>query len=203
MTTHTLRARAGRVIGRDHILRAANCQDAFALIERPEVLVGVVCDGCGEGAHSEVGATLGAAFISAQISRLIAEGVKNGVMGVGRKRLSFREVGIPQGRKGGSLGEEADEDRASRTPEDGEIAVGEGLAEKQGAPKDSDGGGEKQRGCSQDRSTPGAGPGGHTQPLLLSSSHSENRSNDHVLTTCPAGIRARRATAREYLTNSR
>ncbi|CAG1015669.1 hypothetical protein ANRL4_05559 [Anaerolineae bacterium] len=78
MTTHTLRARAGRVIGRDHILRAANCQDAFALIERPEVLVGVVCDGCGEGAHSEVGATLGAAFISAQISRLIAEGVPVG-----------------------------------------------------------------------------------------------------------------------------
>lgn len=80
MTTHTLRARAGRVIGRDHILRAANCQDAFALIERPDALIGVVCDGCGEGTHSEVGASLGAAFISAQISRLIEERVPVGDM---------------------------------------------------------------------------------------------------------------------------
>lgn len=75
MTTHTLRARAGRVIGRDHILRAANCQDAFALIERPDALIGVICDGCGEGAQSEVGASLGAAFISAQINHLLDEGV--------------------------------------------------------------------------------------------------------------------------------
>jgi Protein phosphatase 2C len=74
----TMQTRAGSIIGRDHILRAANCQDAMSLLtfnfDGKAAAVGVVCDGCGEGTHSEVGATLAASFLAEQGAALLATG---------------------------------------------------------------------------------------------------------------------------------
>lgn len=59
---------SGTVQGRDHRLQGRNNQDAFFLLEREDVTVAIVCDGCSSGAHSEIGARLGAEYAA----RLIA-----------------------------------------------------------------------------------------------------------------------------------
>lgn len=55
----------GSVVGKDHIssgkvLVGKNNQDAIAIRRNQDVIVAVVCDGCGSGAHSELGAIWGA-----------------------------------------------------------------------------------------------------------------------------------------------
>lgn len=59
-----VRVVAASVPGTQHTLPGKplwkNNQDAFHVVERPGVVVGVVADGCSKGAHSEVGATVGA-----------------------------------------------------------------------------------------------------------------------------------------------
>ncbi|MGB1286975.1 MAG: protein phosphatase 2C domain-containing protein [Aggregatilineales bacterium] len=74
LLTKTIRLRSAQVIGRDHLLREVNCQDSHALVQTDDFIAGVVCDGCGEGQYSEVGATLGAKFIITQIINLLDEG---------------------------------------------------------------------------------------------------------------------------------
>lgn len=49
----------GSIVGRDHRLVAKNNQDAWAFDAFGGITVAVVADGCGSGAHSEVGAALG------------------------------------------------------------------------------------------------------------------------------------------------
>lgn len=58
---------AGGVSGRSHIAAGKANQDAYALRVESFGLCGVVCDGCGSGKRSEVGAALG--------SRIICENV--------------------------------------------------------------------------------------------------------------------------------
>jgi hypothetical protein len=70
--------RTGSLIGQQHQLSQRNCQDAWAfntfdLGEAGRFLVGLVCDGCGEGTHSEVGAKLLAEFCTHEIERLLWE----------------------------------------------------------------------------------------------------------------------------------
>src|SRR5208282_600799 len=66
---------AASVPGTQHTLPGKplwkNNQDAFHVVERPGVTVGVVADGCSKGAHSEVGATVGARVTA----RLVADAV--------------------------------------------------------------------------------------------------------------------------------
>lgn len=50
----------GRVPGADHRRTGTACQDAFAWTGSAQGLVATVCDGCGSGRSSEVGASLGA-----------------------------------------------------------------------------------------------------------------------------------------------
>lgn len=73
------RIRSGIVPGREHIRKGINCQDAFSVgefrIDDKEFNVGIVCDGCSEGAHSEVGSNLLATFIRNEVLMLIASGV--------------------------------------------------------------------------------------------------------------------------------
>lgn len=66
----------GTVGGRAHALAGKPNQDAYAWFVREdrELLVAVVCDGCGSGAHSEVGAQLGARLVTARLAARIAEG---------------------------------------------------------------------------------------------------------------------------------
>lgn len=55
-------------VGRSHLLLARNYQDALAVVDTPDCQIGVICDGCSEGAHSEAGATLGAALIASRLA---------------------------------------------------------------------------------------------------------------------------------------
>jgi hypothetical protein len=73
-TPFAYHARAGQVIGSDHAGRAANCQDAFALAEAPTYVAGFVCDGCGEGQRSEVGAALAAQFLASRAAEHLTAG---------------------------------------------------------------------------------------------------------------------------------
>lgn len=50
---------AGGIMGRDHRLASRNCQDDWYIAQDDVRTIGVVADGCGSGAHSEVGAQLG------------------------------------------------------------------------------------------------------------------------------------------------
>lgn len=70
-----IQAKAGQIIGRDHLLRQANCQDSYALFQSEKTTIGVVCDGCGSGSRSEVGATLTARFAVNMIARFLSDGV--------------------------------------------------------------------------------------------------------------------------------
>lgn len=69
-----IQIRAGQIIGRDHLLRQANSQDGSAVIETEKHVIGIVCDGCGDGKQSEVGAKLAANFLAGQAVDLLAEG---------------------------------------------------------------------------------------------------------------------------------
>ena len=51
---------AGTISGRDHVQTGRNNQDALHIGARDGISALVVCDGCGSGEHSEVGAWLGA-----------------------------------------------------------------------------------------------------------------------------------------------
>jgi hypothetical protein len=66
----------GTVVGREHYRLRANGQDAYRIERRGEVMVAVVCDGCGDpgSPHSEVGATLGARMIAHRLAALLAAG---------------------------------------------------------------------------------------------------------------------------------
>jgi hypothetical protein len=58
---------AASVIGRDHRHADRPCQDAFAIRAGAGGVVAVVADGCGSGAHSELGARLGANLLAAAL----------------------------------------------------------------------------------------------------------------------------------------
>jgi hypothetical protein len=64
----------GSVTGRSHALAGRCNQDAYAFRAEGDCLVAAVCDGCGSGAHSEVGAQLGARLVTAILLRRLAGG---------------------------------------------------------------------------------------------------------------------------------
>ncbi|MFH1430527.1 MAG: protein phosphatase 2C domain-containing protein [Candidatus Uhrbacteria bacterium] len=63
----------GSVIGRDHVRAGRNNQDAFAWHQDDDVTIAVVCDGCSDGKHNEVGAKLGAAFVVERLRHYCAK----------------------------------------------------------------------------------------------------------------------------------
>jgi hypothetical protein len=68
-----LQQRAGQIIGRDHLARQVNCQDALGMGQYGPYAVGIVCDGCSEGANSEVGAKLAARYLVEEAGRLLGQ----------------------------------------------------------------------------------------------------------------------------------
>jgi len=66
---------AAAVTGARHLRAARNGQDAAAAWRGERAAAVVVCDGCGAGAASEVGARLGAQLVIASLSRQLAAGV--------------------------------------------------------------------------------------------------------------------------------
>lgn len=60
---------AGSIAGRNHQRTGLNNQDAYYGFSSSEATIAVVCDGCGSGAHSEVGAKIGARSVAEAIRR--------------------------------------------------------------------------------------------------------------------------------------
>jgi len=65
----------GSIIGRNHVATGKNNQDAYRVVLRSQFIVAVVCDGCGSGKHSEVGAKLGAKIVTDAIADLLDQGM--------------------------------------------------------------------------------------------------------------------------------
>jgi serine/threonine protein phosphatase PrpC len=65
----------GSIIGRNHVLVGKNNQDAYRVVSNPKFIIAVVCDGCGSGKHSEVGAKLGARMVTDAIADLLNQGL--------------------------------------------------------------------------------------------------------------------------------
>jgi hypothetical protein len=63
---------AGSIAGRDHLLVGKNNQDAYYSRSTEPATIVVVCDGCGSGRHSEVGAKLGARLVVEALSTALA-----------------------------------------------------------------------------------------------------------------------------------
>jgi len=63
---------AGSVTGRDHLWAGRNNQDAYSWACLDQALLAVVCDGCGSGKHSEVGAQIGARLLVAAMTRALS-----------------------------------------------------------------------------------------------------------------------------------
>ncbi len=62
---------SGIVIGADHVKSKKNCQDAMLVIEKRDLVVAVVGDGCGDpvdSPYSEVGSRMGVTLIANQIA---------------------------------------------------------------------------------------------------------------------------------------
>ena len=60
---------AGTVSGRDHRQAGKNNHDAYVFSSDASGTVAVVCDGCGSGRHSEVGAKIGARLVAGALRR--------------------------------------------------------------------------------------------------------------------------------------
>ncbi len=75
-TKSSIATAAAAVTGARHLRVARNGQDAAAAWARGEVAAIVVCDGCGSGASSEVGARLGAQLVIAGLARRLREGAR-------------------------------------------------------------------------------------------------------------------------------
>ena len=63
---------AGSIAGRNHRRIGLNNQDAYYGFSSSEATLAVVCDGCGSGAHSEVGAKIGARLVVEAIRRSLS-----------------------------------------------------------------------------------------------------------------------------------
>jgi hypothetical protein len=66
---------AASVIGREHVRTGRNNQDSLHVCGEGDVLAAVVTDGCGSGAHSEVGAQLGARCVGRAVLSVLGQGV--------------------------------------------------------------------------------------------------------------------------------
>jgi serine/threonine protein phosphatase PrpC len=65
----------GSIIGRNHVLASKNNQDALRIVLWDQFMTAVVCDGCGSGKHSEVGAKLGSRMVTDAIADLLNQGL--------------------------------------------------------------------------------------------------------------------------------
>lgn len=62
--------------GHHHLYKGSNCQDAAAMITAPDIAIGIGCDGCGEGEHSEMGALATVNFALHEASQLHTAGYR-------------------------------------------------------------------------------------------------------------------------------
>lgn len=60
----------GSTIGHSHYKSRGNNQDNYYLIQRPELTIGVVCDGCGSSAFSEMGSRMGSWMVAKRLEEV-------------------------------------------------------------------------------------------------------------------------------------
>src|SRR5690242_4452666 len=77
---YTITAAGAAVTGARHLRAARNGQDAAAIWVGDGAAAAVVCDGCGSGTSSEVGARLGARLAISAIAARLAAGVRPGAL---------------------------------------------------------------------------------------------------------------------------
>jgi hypothetical protein len=72
---HLFETAGGSVLGRDHAHSRKNNQDAHQIITYDWMMVGVICDGCGDptSPHSELGAQLGSRWIATEVASNIGK----------------------------------------------------------------------------------------------------------------------------------
>ncbi len=68
----------GSIRGREHLRLERNNQDAYATLSNEQYTVAVVCDGCGSGQHSEVGAQIGARLTIESLTRALSSQLSQG-----------------------------------------------------------------------------------------------------------------------------
>lgn len=73
-----LRIAGGTVPGAEHLRAGRNNQDAFGWLATPAATVAVVCDGCGSGSASELGARLAATLLPPALERALLAGASPG-----------------------------------------------------------------------------------------------------------------------------
>jgi len=83
---------SGSVIGKYHTRIGLNNQDAYGYILHPDYVMAVVCDGCGSGNYSEVGARLGVNLFLKELNR-VEEFINIGVGNL-NKLLESVKIGI-------------------------------------------------------------------------------------------------------------
>lgn len=86
----------GSVAGRDHRDALKNCHDAYHFEVHPDIVAAVVCDGCGSGEHSEVGAKLGARILVRQVLRWFHDSPESGAAGIERSLVRIRRSVLAQ-----------------------------------------------------------------------------------------------------------
>jgi protein phosphatase 2C-like protein len=74
--SNTIRASGAAVTGARHLRMARNGQDAVATWIGDGAAAAVVCDGCGSGASSEVGARLGVQLVIAALAARLTRGAR-------------------------------------------------------------------------------------------------------------------------------
>ncbi len=68
----TFQIAAGSILGAEHRRIGKNNQDAFSWFQSEALTAAVVCDGCGSGQHSEIGAKLGVRLLTCEIAKIFA-----------------------------------------------------------------------------------------------------------------------------------
>ncbi|WP_204102831.1 MULTISPECIES: protein phosphatase 2C domain-containing protein [Spirulina sp. CCY15215] len=63
----------GSIAGREHTRLGRNNQDALSVLSCDRFTIAVVCDGCGSGRHSEVGAKIGARLVVETLSNTLQD----------------------------------------------------------------------------------------------------------------------------------
>src|ERR1041385_2554083 len=77
---NTISAAGAAVTGARHLRMARNGQDAVAMWAADGIGAVVVCDGCGSGSSSEVGARLGAQLVIAAVAGRLRRGERPGAL---------------------------------------------------------------------------------------------------------------------------
>lgn len=75
--TNLFQIATGSVIGREHQRLGKNNQDGHYFLSNENYTIALVCDGCGSGLHSEVGAKIGAKLIVETIAQHLKNGLEN------------------------------------------------------------------------------------------------------------------------------